>query len=267
MTLNDLAVAAPDWLRETVPEAWFGRYGRRIEEYRLPRGKTARHAYAVQVGEDGFFLLDVLERQDGDGAAEVHEHESVRILQQVWAMHFERKQGQVRWREGKDPPSAGQIRIQSPFDPEAEYSRKRTRSWVGYRVHLSESCDEDTPHLITHVQTTSANLQDMKSIAHIHRQLEEKGLLPETHLVDSGYVDAEQLLESRQAFGIQLHGPASYDHHWQAKQADAYDLSRFTIDWQAKRAICPNGKRPTTWSERNRTGKPAVQVREPIESR
>src|SRR5689334_166053 len=33
-TLDDLAAAAPDWLRAIAPPAWFERYTRRIEEYR-----------------------------------------------------------------------------------------------------------------------------------------------------------------------------------------------------------------------------------------
>jgi len=32
--------------------------------------------------------------------------------------------------------------------------------WVGYKVHFTETCDEDFPHLITHVETTQASIQD-----------------------------------------------------------------------------------------------------------
>lgn len=34
--LNALAAEAPDWLRDHVPHDWFDRYGRRLEEARLP---------------------------------------------------------------------------------------------------------------------------------------------------------------------------------------------------------------------------------------
>jgi len=40
-TLDDLAAVAPDWLRAVAPPAWFERYTRRIEEYRLPRGRRS----------------------------------------------------------------------------------------------------------------------------------------------------------------------------------------------------------------------------------
>jgi transposase len=40
-TLDDLAAVVPDWLRQVAQPAWFKRYGRRVEDYRLPSGKTS----------------------------------------------------------------------------------------------------------------------------------------------------------------------------------------------------------------------------------
>src|ERR671924_682095 len=62
--LNALATVAPDWLRVVAPLEWYERYGKRIEESQLPKGKAAREAYAHTVGEDGFLLLDALEAPD-----------------------------------------------------------------------------------------------------------------------------------------------------------------------------------------------------------
>jgi transposase len=50
--------------------------------------------------------------------------------------------------------------VTSPYDPEVRYSTKRGNSWVGYKVHLIESCDEDAPRLITNVETTPATTPD-----------------------------------------------------------------------------------------------------------
>src|SRR5882672_3517595 len=58
--LNELAVLAPDWVRTIALPEWYERYQRRSEEGRLPKGKEAREAYAQTVGEDGFYLLDML---------------------------------------------------------------------------------------------------------------------------------------------------------------------------------------------------------------
>src|SRR5215218_3343716 len=51
--LNAVAAAAPDWLRSVAPPEWHERYDRRIEDYRLPRGREARLTYAATVGADG----------------------------------------------------------------------------------------------------------------------------------------------------------------------------------------------------------------------
>src|SRR6266436_5650580 len=66
--LNELATVAPAWLQGLAPLAWYERYGKRIEDTRLPQGQASRDAYAQMVGEDGFALLDVLD------AAETPEH-------------------------------------------------------------------------------------------------------------------------------------------------------------------------------------------------
>src|SRR5262249_51080576 len=55
--LNALAAEAPAWVQQRVPMDWYERYGRRIEEYLLPRGQAARATYAQQVGADGAWLL------------------------------------------------------------------------------------------------------------------------------------------------------------------------------------------------------------------
>src|SRR5262252_8601004 len=62
--LNALATVAPTWLQGVAPLAWYERYGKRIEESRLPKATAAREAYAQTVGEDGFLLLDALDTPD-----------------------------------------------------------------------------------------------------------------------------------------------------------------------------------------------------------
>ena len=61
--------------------------------------------------------------------------------------------------------------------------------WTGYKVHLTETCDADLPHLIINVKTTDATTQDMEMTGVIHQELESKQLLPSGHFMDTGYVD------------------------------------------------------------------------------
>lgn len=83
--------------------------------------------------------------------------------------------------------------------------------WVGYKVHFTETCDEDRPHLITHVETTVASIQDDQVVERIHQALSQQEVLPAIHLVDAGYTDAEGLVSSQRDYGITLMGPVAAD--------------------------------------------------------
>ena len=52
-----MAIAAPDWLAKRLKKDWFDHYGRRVENYRLPKLDSEREALGNQMGEDGFDLL------------------------------------------------------------------------------------------------------------------------------------------------------------------------------------------------------------------
>ena len=48
----------------------------------------------------------------------------------------------------------GAAHIASPSDPEARWSKKRATEGTGYKVHLSQTCEQDLPHLFVAVHTT-----------------------------------------------------------------------------------------------------------------
>ena len=66
---------------------------------------------------------------------------------------------------------------------------------MGYKAHATETCDDDTPHVITHVETTPATTPDDNMLEPIHAALAAQALLPRDHLVDCGYTDAETLVD------------------------------------------------------------------------
>lgn len=94
---------------------------------------------------------------------------------------------------------------------------------MGTSVHLSETCDEDLPHLITHVLTTDATQTDIEHTEAIHQALADRSLLPDTHLMDAGYVDAGLILASQKQYEVALIGPVSQNNQWQAKAAQGYE--------------------------------------------
>src|SRR4051812_43706950 len=263
LSVNQLATLAPDWTRGVARPEWFERYGRRVEDSRLPKEKADREAYARAVGEDGFALLDALEADQA--AAPLRAIAAVQVLRTAWARHYERAGGQVRWKADAELPRAAEG-IESPYDPEARYRTKRDTHWTGYMVHLTETCDEGDVHLISHVVTTDAAVHEVRSTAAIHRALAEKGLAPGDHLVDAAYVEAELLVGSQQEHGIRLIGPPWPDPSWQTKVEGAYEASRFAVDWEAERATCPEGKVSSSWTPQvDASGSASISVKFRIE--
>ena len=245
--LHALAAVAPDWLRQACPAEWAERYGRRLEEYRLPKDLPARQALAAQIGADGRQLLAAV--YAATAPTWLREVPAVETLRQVWVQQYSApgEDGAVRWRAAGDlPPCA--IRIDSPHDPEARYGTKRATSWTGCKVHLTETCDGDTPHLITDVQTTAATTPDHRLTAPIQAALAARDLLPGEHLVDAGYVDADNLVTAAQEHQVDLVGPALGDRHWQAHTPGAYTADCFAIDWEARHVTCPEGHASKRWA-------------------
>ena len=204
-TLNALATVAPDWLRTQVSPDWYDRYGQRIEEERLPKGQQARRMYAAQVGADGQRLLDAAETPDAPEP--VRQAPEVEVLRRIWSQQFTRAQdGGFELCDPKALPKAREI-LESPYESEARYAIKRGRHWVGYKVHLTETCDADAPHLITHVHTTVAPAHDVEQLLAIQQALAERHLLPAQQLVDMGYTSVRNLARSQTRFQIDLIGP------------------------------------------------------------
>ena len=247
--LNTLATAAPDWLQSWVPAEWFDRYSRRFAEYRLPAEKPARYALAEQIGSDGLHLLHTIYHPSAP--AWVQEVPAVQLLRQVWVQQFypATDQQPLRWRTADDLPPAPLL-ISSPYDPEARYSKKRETEWTGYKVHLTETCDDDTPNLITDVTTTPATTSDFSTLPIIQDHLDARKVTPGEQIVDSGYVSADHLLTSQSEQGIDLIGPIADDHSWQSKAGNGFAAAQFVIDWEAKQARCPQGQQSVVWMER-----------------
>ena len=257
-TLNIVATVAPDWLQQIAPAEWYDRYERRIEESRLPRQKKERAAWVAAVGQDGLTLLNPI--YESETHAWLWQVTAVQILRQVWLHQFYHQDGALKLRQAKDLPPAS-LRFDSPYDPEARYGTKRQTHWTGYKVHITETCNDDQPHLITHVETTIAPQSDANMTAPIHEALAEKELLPDTHLADAGYVDAAQIVDSQTEYGLHLLGPVRPDTSWQAKENTGYTIADFTIDWEAKQVTCPHGATASAWTNSSDAwGNPVIIV-------
>lgn len=257
--LNQLAIVAPNWLAHWLPDEWIERYASRIEEAKFPQAESQRQILMQTIAADGRHLLTQI--LNGNSPDFLKQLPVVRLLWRLWIEQFEAVAGKLCWRQSGNLPPAAQM-INSPYDPEARFSRKRNTTWTGYKVHLSESCDEELPHLLTHVETTPATEPDCQTLPKIHAALAEKTLLPAEHLLDAGYVDIDNVCDSRLSHQVELVGPMRPDSSPQAKQQTGYDIAHFLVDYATKTVTCPQGKHSTVWSpSTNKAGAQSITVR------
>ncbi len=259
--LDVLAEVAPEWLLEHMEPEWAERYRKRFSDFRLPKDAKEREALAETIGADGRRLLErVYAETKLPWLAEL---DVVETLRRVWIQHYHASEQGTPWRADQElPPSA--LLITSPYDVEARYSRKKSTVWTGYKVHFTEMCEDDEPHFIVEVTTTAATTPDGEIMGELHEQLAEHELLPDQHLVDMGYVDAEVLAQSQSRYQVEVVGPVPPDVSWQAKEALGFDHSHFNIDWQAHQVTCPASQTSQSWGIiPDRHGKPVIRVRFP----
>jgi len=177
------------------------------------------------------------------------------------------------------PP--GRSRLTSPYDTDARWGVKRDEFWNGYKVHLSETCTApgaantaapaapaakpgqvpDRPNLITNVATTDATVPDAKMADKIHQSLAARDLLPAEHYLDSGYPSAELIVGARATYGIALITPVLLDTSVQARGNAGFQVAAFTIDWQSRRATCPQGQVSSSWSPCTQHGTDKIVVK------
>jgi transposase len=244
--LKSLAIVVPDWLLAHAHPDWLEHYGRRFEDNRLPEAAAERTELATIVGRDGLRLFSAICAPDTPPW--LRTVPAVETLRRVWVQNYTwADDATLRWRTNEEAPPAGQY-ISSPYDHDARYSQKRGLTWIGYKIHITESCDADLPHLITNVETTTATTSDDAVTERIHEALKQRDLLPAIHLTDTGYIDAELLIESQRHYQIDLLGPVRGDYRRQSQAGEGFAAADFLIDWQAKQATCSAGRTSSSWT-------------------
>jgi transposase len=258
--LDSLAVAAPGWLSAQAPPTWSARYARRAEEGRMPMGKAARAELARTIGTDGYALFAALDVSEAPSW--LRGLPAIETLRRVWLQNYYVEDDQLQWRTDElGIPPAVQF-LSSPYDVDAHLGRKGTTCWVGYKVALTETCETDSPNLITHVTTTAAPIADGMMTPQVHADLQRSDLLPVTHIVDTGFLDAELMVTSRREYGVDLLGPARPDVKWQAKEGQGFDAQSFPIDWEREQAMCPEGRTSVQWTPAvDNRGNQVIKVR------
>ncbi len=266
--LEALAAAAPGWLAGVIGASWQEVYGQRIDGMRLPASEAERKDLASQYGADGTVLLDAV-RAPG-APSWLRELPAVETLRRIWVQQYCRNgRGAVVMREaGEQGLPPGRSRIVSPYDTDARYSEKRGKGWLGYKIHLTETCQvpgpdgsRDSPNLIISVATTPASTADVAMTTPVHDMLATARLAPAEHAVDAGYASADELVTAR-ARGITLTGPLRTTATRQ-RRTGGYTTDVFAIDWDRQQVTCPQGVTSATWCEHTRGGTVQILARFP----
>ena len=270
--LEQLAVAAPQVVAQLLDDSWGERYAARIDTWRMPVATTRKEELALAYGRDGHTLLQTVyaaAASDPDLAflARLRQVEVLRVVlvQNYLTVTDEQGREVIKRREAQAegfPP--GRSRVTSPYDTDARWGVKRNTFWNGYKVHVTETCDtggsgsgsgsdgEDTaitpPHLVVNVETTDATVPDNQMTEPVHAHLDQRGLLPGEHLVDSGYPSAELLVSSQADYAITLVTPMLADTSPQARAGAGFDRAAFAIDFDAQQATCPQGHASSSWN-------------------
>lgn len=240
---------SPGFVVPLLKEGWDQRYGRKVETSRLlGRANASAHALAGQIGADGRELLDAI---DADPvAAWMNTLPKVTVLRTVWDQQYERTRGgRLRLKDVEDLGPAAE-RVHSPHDPDARYSTKTAPvgepnlEWVGSKCHLTESCDADTPNLVTDVHTTPATDPDVTATTDVQDKLTARDLTPGQHLTDAGYPSSANFAASAKR-GITLIAPVIAATGRNAKKGTFTPLSPVRCAASAPRHSTP------TWAARS----------------
>lgn len=283
--LEAIAAAHPAWLGATVHAGeWARRYGAPLTGWHPPSSKKKQDELAIAYARDGYALLEAAyDRASPAWLGELPALETLRlVLLQNYTRTVHADGREVVKRREKAPEGDGlppaHRRIASPWDADARWGMKRDEAWLGYKLHVTEACDDvppcdcggtmagghrrrcatALPSLITHVATTSATVPDSRMTGAINDDLAGKGLAPARHYLDSGYLSAALMASEAARHGIILIGPLLSDTSAQARAGNGYARADFTIDYDAQTVTCPQGKASSSWSPCTQEGRTAI---------
>jgi hypothetical protein len=136
----------------------------------------------------------------------------------------------------------------SPYDLAARYSRRgQVTRWTGYLAHVTETCADDGPNVITDVATMPATSDDRQALAGIHARLERRGLLPGEHLADGGYTFVVHMERAGREHRVALTGPLPGNRTRQHRVQEGYARDAFRAGYDRREVTCPQGQVSKGW--------------------
>ncbi|WP_326812936.1 transposase [Streptomyces scopuliridis] len=239
---EELARRAPHRLVGLVTEDWGRRYGRAV---RLGKNPSRPKTRIKETGEDVRLLLRYVHRY----LPALRDGEQVQALRQIFVQHYcIDAQDRPKWQEAEDAGlTSSAVAIVSPHDLTARYARRGETRRKGFLAHVTETCDPDTPSVITDV-TTKAAVHDTKAFPGILANRNHKDLLSREHFVDDGYLSVALKQQVAREYGVGLVGPIRAKTTRQSRKGTVFHRDAFAINWDAREVTCPQGKVSRRWS-------------------
>jgi hypothetical protein len=193
-----------------LPEGWSAYWELYVESKVDPRAKApALEAKSTQAGRDMLAIW-----KDAAGCGHIVARDAFVLLQRVFLENYTVEAGGEVRKTRAQPTGA----VHNPHEPEAQWSSKSTtrdKSWVGYKVQVAETVQEQprlegepTANFLTAVVTQNAPASDKAGMAQVFDEQRDQGLdAPSALYVDGAYVGSQQLKDARDE-GRELRGPA-----------------------------------------------------------
>lgn len=240
---------------DRLPPSWAGYWERYVENKPDPRaGSKALQAQFVQAGQD----LLAIWREAGD-CWPIAARDAFVLLQRVFLENFQCEEGSGVAATRAQPTGA----VHNPHEPEAQWSSKSTtkdKSWVGYKVQVAETVQEQprergepTANFLTALLTQDAPASDKPGLAQVLSEQKDMGLeRPASLYVDGAYVCSQTLQQAR-AEGRELRGPAPAS----PDRGKVFTVAAFNVQVEQRVAVCPAGRPSSNVSrlEEKQTGK------------
>src|SRR5271166_3693261 len=267
--LEALTAAHPAWVEQRVCVPDFARrYATPMTSWRPPVSQARRDELAVAYAKDGYALLEAV--YDRSSPAWLRELPAVDVLRRVLLQNYTRTitgdgREVIRRRE-KEPEGDGlphgHTRIASPYDTDARWGVKRDTFWLGYKLHITETCDDPPPCTCrpgpAAQQPPGGGRDHDQGCAQACFPNLITNLAPGRHYLDSGYLSAALVVSALTTWGIALTGPLLADTSAQARAGNGYARADFTVDYDHKTVICPQGRTSASWTPCAQRGKDAI---------
>jgi transposase len=221
------------------PEFWAQLWERYVEnKLDFRSAPEVLRSKQQQSGIDAKRLLEWVEPMRG----EVRYAPAVELLRVVFGQQYEVVQGEIQ-----------RVKIHAtgvvcnPHDVDAQWSAKREKRWVGYKVQVAETIaqapergEEPGGRFITSVVTQKATESDDAGLELTLEAQAAEGLEKPAELyVDGAYISGTHLKSAIEQ-NYELVGPAQ-PSAGRANVSEAYRIEAFTIDIAKRQAICPGG--------------------------